>query len=367
MESNFGILSIPDSTNYWLVRANGGQFLSDYIENGFMSLAHNLVTTKQIKDPNSPKNVLGDTDIRQIYANNYPQRKKRWITTASIQCNEFINEMNIGDVVLTPGYNSDEFAVGVVISDAYDADFDSLQSKKKEQVPNGLSYSIDMNIKRRDVAWFKIIRRESLPGELYWVLSAHQAIFNISKYSSYVNTLIFPLFKASGKLNLVVHTTTEKELLLSDWRAISNISEENVEMQADVHCPGILQFAVAMAKSGAIDQIIHSLSVIAGVGLTGSGIYTFIYLLIGKKGREMGLVEWVMNLGNMHREAKLKKINLDQKITLKKNPSLTGSDIESLKKLKLTIDDVGTAIQKKDHSKKTLNEHQTESTEENKQ
>ncbi|WP_238352223.1 hypothetical protein [Lactiplantibacillus plantarum] len=43
-KGTFEILTIPDDTSYWLVRADGGKYLDDYIENSFISIAHNQVT-----------------------------------------------------------------------------------------------------------------------------------------------------------------------------------------------------------------------------------------------------------------------------------------------------------------------------------
>lgn len=57
-KDTFEILTIPDDTSYWLVRADGGKYLDDYIENSFISIAHNQVTIESIHSDDSPKDGL---------------------------------------------------------------------------------------------------------------------------------------------------------------------------------------------------------------------------------------------------------------------------------------------------------------------
>ncbi|WP_159259108.1 hypothetical protein [Lactiplantibacillus pentosus] len=342
-KDTFEILTIPDDTSYWLVRADGGKYLDDYIENSFISIAHNQVTIESIHSDDSPKDGLKNPDIHQMYIDSYPHQTKHWQTIASSQCFEFINNMKIGDVVLTPGKSSDYFAIGVITGDPFDADKSKLRTKKENSGPNGIQYKVDQNLKRRNVTWMKTIHRSSLPGELYWILSAHQAIFNISSYAEYIDPLIFPLFQKHKKIHLTVYTTLEDDLTLANWQGIVEMAKDEqsnylhqVELQADVHCPGTLGFITGQENIQAIINIIHTVASLGGNQvITFGGIVTLISLVIGKEGKKKGILNWWddYRISHIQKKAKLKRLKQGTK-----------NVPDEVKNIKPQIKDVGTVI-----------------------
>lgn len=361
---DLGILNIPESTKYWLVRADGGKYLNDYIENDFISLAHNKVTIKQILDKDSPKDALGDTDIHQLYWDNYNKSTKQWVTTAAKQCYEFVRTMQIGDVVLCPGKDSNEFAIGIISSDAYDANYEKLKTKKNNAPSYGIQYAVDTNMKRRKISWIKTISRNSLPGELFWVLSAHQAIFNISTYGEYVDPLIFPLYQKAGKLHLLVHSTGNSDLTLNDWQALLNLTASEgdsysdvVHMQAEVHCPGLIHFITDPQNIKAFKNVV---SYFLNPAVTTGTIPFVLWISLGKEGRKQGFFKWLYSIKATRDNYKV--THLQSKIEVKKLKKEL-NDNDPLKNVKPKIINDGTLIPDTSHSTKRSNDDQTESNE----
>ena len=145
---DFRVLKIPDTTNYWFVRANSrGEYYQDYYLNDFIATDSNgisienivdvLVNNNKINDPLSIKNQLkqyfNDHDLK-ILNNKLDHREDltddekeklksqelRRSSTRSTRVNKFVNEMKLGDFVFVPADSSTKFLVGIIISDCLD-------------------------------------------------------------------------------------------------------------------------------------------------------------------------------------------------------------------------------------------------------
>ncbi|QLE63975.1 hypothetical protein LROSL1_1158 [Furfurilactobacillus rossiae] len=347
-----GILNIPTTTKYWLVRANGGKYSTDFNENGFISLDHDEVTIKSIAHNDSPKTLNGETDIRLLYQQKYPDKSKHWQTTAAKQCSEFVYSMKTGDVVITPGKNTDYLSIGVIAGDPYDADRTVLNRKAEMHKSRLINYVVSENIKRRPVTWIKTIGRNSLPGELYWMLSAHQAVFDISKYDEHIDPLLFPLYQKADQLHLSVHTTTDADLTLAQWRGITALgntdeveNSDKILMQADVHCPGVIQLIASVANQQALLEALKTLTALAATGgITWGSIYGVLLLLMGKDGRKVGLLVWASTIFGTIRNERLKnKIENEELMAKEKQLSEVQKAVAEIKP---KIIDDGTAIAK---------------------
>lgn len=98
-EESTPILRIPTQTNYWLVRADGGKFYSDFLENEYIALSHDLITVNEVANLARTSNN-GVADVKTLYSMNYPADSSQAVGLRSNQIKNFIYGMSVNDIVI---------------------------------------------------------------------------------------------------------------------------------------------------------------------------------------------------------------------------------------------------------------------------
>ncbi|WP_262315409.1 hypothetical protein [Lacticaseibacillus parakribbianus] len=323
------LLSIPAGTHYWLMRARGGRFLTDFIEGGFISLGFNKITMEALCCPDTIKGTTGIPDIRQLVAQAYPEDSKLAITLHSNQIRQFVYEFNVGDVVIVPGRNSDIFAIGVIDGPAYDEPQHLLQERIENRIRDGINYSLTDDIKRRSVCWIKTFKRADLPKNLLFALNAQQTILRIEDGHSAINKLISPLFQDENGINLVIATQVNNGLSVQQLQALTEIAssvvsgDESTSLRIDTekNSPITLTFIAQLLDKDTLHAILVSFApymqqsgeVVASAVTAGGiffGINSALKILGGKSIKEEGLIGWVQDRHSQFLDNKRKKIEL---------------------------------------------------------
>lgn len=356
-------LEIPTDTNYWLVRATGGKYYTDFLETSTISILNNKVSVKDINDSlenNQATSLHGD--VHAIFANAYKDENKHWLTNAARQADIFVNDMKDGDLVLMPSKSSNRFALGVISGDAYDAEVGKLEEKIKNASANGIGYPVSDAIKRRPVIWIKEISREEFPPKLAWILTAHQTILSIKKDSHLINNLVSPLYVYKDEIHLNIFSGKRSGLTLADWEDLSTYlsdtasepkAQYKINMGADIHSPGFIELITDLQNYKYFLNIVKALWDVtfnspANIPI---GAYAVLRFLMGKEGHKQGLVKWLMSvvdegeiLYQKHFENKYKRKLAREKENQKPN------------NLSLKIKDSGTSIGLKNQKKSLDNQ-----------
>lgn len=307
------------------MRARGGRYLENFIEEGFISLGFNKVTMASLNDPNNVESTTGVPDVRQIMANAYPNDTKFAITLHSNQVRLFVYEFNIGDVVIVPGHNSDIFAIGVISGEAYDEPSEPLAQRIENRISDGINYRLTDDIKRRSVCWIKTITRAELPKNLLFALNAQQTILKIEEGHSSINKLISPLFSDSTGINLVIATNANHGLTPQQLYALSELADvaakqdpTNLRVDTEKNSPIALTFIVQSLQDGTLQHVWH----IIAPYLTGGSIATGSWLTFNKilkviggdRIKEVGLAQWAQERVSQHYDNKLKQISVKKQM-----------------------------------------------------
>ncbi|ULH75574.1 hypothetical protein [Levilactobacillus brevis] len=352
------VLSIPSSTSYWLIRADGGKYYNDFVQHGFIALAHNLVTIEKINaliKGNNSSNI----DFRAVYLQSYPKDPRQVSGLRGNQIKNFTQVMSKGDVVLVPSKNSDFFALGVITSDAFDESLEVIQKRKNKYDPTANHSPVCTYLKRRTVLWIKEISKSDLPKGLLWALSAHEALFHIT-YSDDIypiDKLFSPLFKKDNVLHLVIGTRQPDDLTMYQWNLLTSLSKEtdlnpqDIKLDIQKNSPVTITFLVESYDS--VKQIFDVLRPIMDPVIATSGVFETARivwrLLAGKRGKELGLVEWCQEVYTRH----LNNTELKDKIHSTKEKGSLSPEQKELKKIGMHPKSSGTLIEHETDSKKT--------------
>lgn len=375
------ILKIPNNTNYWLLRADGGKYLTDFEQNSFVSIGHNEITMKNINASDAPRDNLGRTDIKELFSELNPNDSKQAITLRSNQLIEFIYNFKIGDIVIVPGKHSINYSIGIITSLPYDYSEEKIGFNKKYKISNGINYTVCPHIKRRDVCWIKSIKRSHLPKELSFALTAQQTIFNIKEAKHGINKLISPVFIDKNGINLVIATDVQNGLTIEQYISFATFIKyaagdqyNNIRIDPEKNSPtsftAILATVDADTLKVAIDLIktLYKLnSVPINTITTTTSIAFIIRLIFGKDLKQVGLIKYFMSMHTTYLDNKIKKLEIRKRETeLKKEhlsiPTDAQNDFKSMNpRLKTTgseilQDDSLRDEQKTKEAKKALTE-----------
>lgn len=278
------ILEIPKDTKYWVIRANGGEYYDDFFDNNFVAIGDDKITQKFLKEK---QKQAGFHDLRSIeilkiiYEEKYPELKNQSHTVYSKRLFHFMFEMKIGDIVIVPSRNSRCFLIGVVDSEMFDG-FSYVEDSENTKIrPCPF-------IKRRKVTWIKEIDRASLPEKMYWVLSAHQTIFNVTEFSREVNSLLSFIVKYGDEVTASCFVSTKEGVSIKAWHELTSVlidttgdDSDDIEMKIDVQSPGDISLSTMTESIGDLFKILGNVvdpsSITAGTILA----YSIILYAIG--------------------------------------------------------------------------------------
>lgn len=348
------LLSFAPDTNFWVIRAEGGKFYDDFIDDNYIGIRYNMVTVADLTELKESDEILSEDSVKELYKKKYdPKGKKTMdrsakqrLTQHAKQTYLFTFNMKSGDVVFVPSKRSEYFAVGFINGDPYDESDNYIEERQKQAPANGLNFKVSDYKKRRKVCWVSYIRREELPSFLSWTVNAHQAImdvkFNNIGQKTRLMGIVFPLFEYKNHIYLRIHTGKGNNLNLSDWNTITTFSQnpEKIDMKANVNSPGDITFAVANTDWNLLGILLHDLwnstSNLHSLVFWG-GIACFVF---GTDFRKQGAINWFMNTYKNLLDC------IQKTRDLKKNNT-------AAKKLDLSIKTSGIAIRNEHKTKKS--------------
>lgn len=347
------LLSFVPNTNFWVLRAEGGKFYDDFIDDNYIGIRYNKVTIADLEELKESDEILSEDSVKELYKKKYDpegtkemnRSAKQRLTQHAKQTYLFTFNMKSGDVVFVPSKRSEYFAVGFIDGEPYDESADYIEKRKKQAPANGLHFAISDYTKRRKICWVSTIRREELPSFLSWTVNAHQAIMDVKFDNEGQKTrlmgIIFPLFEYNGKINLRIHTAKGDSLSMADWETIISASneKEKITLKANINSPGYFTFIVANTDwSSLINLLNHIWDFVKPIGGTFITLKAIFWFICGTDTKKTGVIKWFQDVYSKHLDNKMKK----QDLKLKEN--------SVAKKLNLDISQSGNAIQ---------NEHKT--------
>lgn len=352
------VFKFNDKINFWLIRADGGKYYDDFVNNDYIGIRYNRITVEELNklaDENiitvdAIKDLMFDQYAKenQISIDNLPVDSRRQLTVHAKQTYLFTFEMKIGDLVLTPAKKSYKFALGVIVGEPYDEKADVVQKRIKQMKNKDIVYPCSDYRKRRKVHWISVISRQDLPKELAWIMNAHQAIAELSiQDKSKLFNLVSPIYNYNHKYYLRVYTSRGGNLSMYDWsRLVSVLPEEeqkSIDLKADVNSPGYLTFLTNNFHDLISVCKIVGMPVAAGGGVI-AGIKFILESIVGKDNlKKKGLVIWWQDVCRMYSDNKLHKLKNEQKYK-----ELSGQKEKTTvaKKLGLKVERTGKVVEK---------------------
>jgi hypothetical protein len=190
------VFEVDPKRRYWVVRADAGNFYTHFVEHGLVAVGFlDTISPAAISVEELPKKSgeLLERLIKKLQSGE-PKLSPPKIDAKVEQCRRFIDDMYVGDWVITV---QDRFLrIGRIVSHAF------IDPTQKHPLPSadGLEQPPMTFALRRKVTWGPEILRTGLPSIIRNALSAHLTIFSVDNYWQEIHHLLFPIFQVEDDL-----------------------------------------------------------------------------------------------------------------------------------------------------------------------
>ena len=147
---------LDSSSDYWLVRANSGEYYTDFNLNGYIGIGWNEITLEDIRRADNNSNILKEILKEKLTFQDdlEPSENKYGITAGQLL--RFVNNIKKNDIVVVPSEGSERFLVGKVTGPLYELDQYELEQYKSEELTHSRS-DFAKRWKVHWLGWFIII------------------------------------------------------------------------------------------------------------------------------------------------------------------------------------------------------------------
>ena len=214
MEEQIDIILDPSfnsEVKYWMMRTMGGDFYKVFVEDGFIAIGYNEITTEDLKALPESDNLSKD-----VLATKLKDRNEN-ITNAGYPASQilkFYRDMKIGDFVVVPGRSSHYVSFGIITSDVYEAEDKYLHSA-----------DLCPFAKRRTVNWKKSTVKFKLNPSLQLMFNSRHIISGVDDYAQYIDSLLNDFYVKDDETHLVLRINTEGDINAGNFFAIYKIFE----------------------------------------------------------------------------------------------------------------------------------------------
>lgn len=244
---------ISNETNYWVVRPGvEGKYFEEFYYDNSIALGWDKIKciehVKKLKSVDPLKTI-----VKQEYSEELINSKSgekgvnKKVSDIANKIYKFINEIKIGDIIVTPGSN--EVLIGEVIGETF------LVENKYNKVFNVASEKIGELNKVRNVKWIKRINRNEIEPNLKLIIRASHGIYHInndqviteinrSLYNFYVsneNGHTIYRIKSTDEINFskyanfIMHINGIYEILKDDFE------DNKMTIKTNVQSPGPIE------------------------------------------------------------------------------------------------------------------------------
>lgn len=253
---------INTNTNYWFVRANGGEFFHSFHIGNYIAIGWNRITLDDLL-------LLTEDETKRKIKEHYKDIEKPG--AAYSQMMKFSNDLKIGDIVIVPSKAPNDLLVGVIDSTPYTETDSNIES-----VTNVCPFN-----KRINVKWQGFIRNKDIDPELFKLVYSGHTISDANQYKKFINRGLFDAYIDANSdkplMSLTFRVKETEDVKAADFNnfistildvanIISKDEAEKIVIRTNVQSPGpieILGDPAVMANIGTILAVVFSSAMIA--------------------------------------------------------------------------------------------------------
>lgn len=262
----YEIKLIDSATKFWMIRTKKGYFYTEFISNGFVALAWNIISSTT-----SFADSLLDTLKDQILIN-YSEIKRP--STVINKCKSFIHDVKPGDYIIIPNAGSELITIALA-GEYYEEESKTYEIEREviSRIENRDVLINDVTCpykKRRRITHLTTLKSSEIDGRLLKAISNYHGISNFNDYWRSILALLYDAYSYKNSLNIVYHVRRSTPIgprMLSQllWAATDCwcflVDENTISTQINVSSPGPVDFSIV----NNIPAILDAAKILAGI------------------------------------------------------------------------------------------------------
>lgn len=270
---NFNVPIIPEATRFWMIRTQKGYFYNEFLAKKFVAIAWNNIDVETDFSEQSKEYLKDDIMIK------FPEITRP--STVINKCNNFIHEVNAGDILVIPSKGSKY--ITFAIAGKYYEDTTKTVELEKTVINRIRNNDVDINDvscpyrKRREISLLRTIKSEDVNIALYKAISNYHGISNFDAYAYQILNELYNCYSYHEYTVLVYNIRKNapikprelSRLIYGNTECLcSIIPEENLSTQMSLHSPGDVVYMLKDVYDIAKDnwQVILGLLIFFGGG-----------------------------------------------------------------------------------------------------
>ncbi|VDG24191.1 restriction endonuclease [Lactiplantibacillus mudanjiangensis] len=315
-EFNKYLPSLDPKVNYWLFRANGGQYYDDFNAGNYIGIGWNQESLSIVKGFQNNRE-----ELKAHIFKNYPKEKQPGSTASQLL--KFIFDLKENDLVLVPSENSERYLIGRIKGEAYLEDNSDLLDENRH-----CPYT-----KRRPVTWIGVINRSKADTSLYKLVYAGHTMSNANEYKPFINRALFDSYIENDEMHSTFLVTQEKDI---DMYEFSKFQYNFSEMYRTFFPKEKLVSKTNVQSMGPVEII----GIFTGIAFASGLLFFFlkpyiksIHLKVGVNGADFKVVKDDPQTNKWHIEKEQRQLHLEEIAAADEHDKKLLKNIEKAQKL----------------------------------
>ncbi|MBU5451290.1 hypothetical protein [Acetivibrio sp. MSJd-27] len=324
-----GVEIVTEEINYWFVRTNAGRYFQRFFYENYIAIGWDEISDIDFIKNNNPD------ELKKVVENIYPKEREKRPGLITTYLKQFVEKMNINDIILIPSENSNTILFGKITSDVYLYEpTDIERASFKED-------NIEILHKRRNVEWLTLPKSKcSLDPYLIGIIHSHNTIVNAKDYKELINRNLYRMYYEDEQLHVTFNIKRKDHIPAYEFskligsihdylKYVSEKLDENFDSSA-------LSIKAAVNSPGPVEFItfgIVSMMCLTAIALFVNGGKTKLKLTFGEKinfeyeHEATGIIDNIREYKSMNSKNDLKIKEFEQKlIESKKALQIEGSN-----------------------------------------
>lgn len=255
------IPQIPEDRRYWFVRTDGGTHYSDFTLHGYIAISWDYITVDFLHNnsEDTVKRVIRSSEksapTKDEDSNDDSSSSElAQATTIYNKLKRFVDEMSIGDIVISPSKNSTSVSIGLITSDVYEDPLYALEYYSKDPESELIVCPYH---KRRNVDWLKTITKDHLDIYLSKALSSQHSVSCLDEYAPLINRNVYDIYSIGHTSHATLRTKRITPVSFAELRDFFNVLDQNLASAANAlgeeYDPSLLDVKLSINSPGLIE------------------------------------------------------------------------------------------------------------------
>ncbi len=205
------VKTVEHTNSYWMVRTMGGDYFDEYVRGRFIAIGYDEIPLQVLNNINIEDWVAFrqlKTHVREIFPN-----APRPGHIAS-QLLRFCKGINIGDIIVLPGYSSYRLAICKVIGATYEVNHVEGLCPFRKRIP---------------IEVLRVTDRTKLSPKAQMMFNSRHPISDITEYASYIDSGVLDFYNKGFETHLLLKVNTEDNVTADQYTCLFKFLELAVQ------------------------------------------------------------------------------------------------------------------------------------------